>query len=458
MGSINLPDIGLVPPAFKGDEHEEAPGYGDGIMNFEGSGTSEVSALGNDDADNSSRTHDQLPAVEAYKAQGTVSSKAHQGKRMIKIYLTSLLTIIFLTILICVVAILGNRRSQAIVEKIAKNATQIEDAPRLPRLAEVLDYIGHVQEWSDPSKLAVTDSPQYLAARWIADLDPRDVSMDEVEEFRTRYVLALFYYAMNGDRWEHEVNWMTLHSYCNWNNEYPSTRSVLPIRVGVECDPASGNTTVTKIFLPSLDLQGELPSELRLLLDLEVLDLYTNDISGGIPVELQWLTNLKKLVLHNNHMGGPLPKWIDQWKDLETLDLAINKFTGSLPTELAALSKLEHLSLEHNQITGSLEVLSQSESLKLLALGNNKITGALTEDMLSTWFRLADLDLSDNEMGGTLPSNLLDAQSLVTIDLHGNKFYGTIPFRNTENNRLEFLALVRDSVQDCLAAHEKASV
>lgn len=442
MDPIGRPQVGL-PSAPSDNGHAEPSDYGDGIMNFRASGSA-ISALDDDDGDCSVRTHDQLPAVDEYKAQGTVRSKTQQGNRVIKIYLVSLLTIIFLTVMICVMAILGNRRSMAIVEQIANNRTEVgEDVPQQPRVAEVLDYIGHVQEWSEPSNLADTNSPQYFAARWIADLDPRYVALDDLEVFRTRYVLAVLYYAMHGDRWEHEVNWMTMHTYCDWNNEYPSTRSSLPIRIGVKCDPYSDNTTVTEIFLPSLDLQGELPSELGLLLNLEVLDLYTNDISGSIPEELKSLTNLKKLVLHNNHMDGSLPTWIDQCSRLETLDLARNKFTGSLPPQLAALTKLEHLSLERNQITGDLDVLAKSKNLRLLALGNNKISGDLTEDMISSWFRMEDLDLSDNEMGGTLPPNLLGAQSLVTLDLSRNKFYGTIPYQNTENTRLKFLALVR---------------
>jgi hypothetical protein len=316
----------------------------------------------------------------------------------------------------------------------------------MSRLEEVLHFIGHERAWSDPATLdgRSTDSFQYLAARWLADLDPRYVAMEDEEEFRTRYVLALFYYALRGDRWEHEVNWLTKHSHCNWNNDYPSASARPPIRIGVECDFTKGNYTVTKLFLPSLDLQGQLPTEIGWLVDLETLDLYTNDISGDIPEELQSLHNLKKLVLHNNHMGGALPTWIGNWTSLETLDLARNKYTGPLPTALASLSNLKNLNLEYNQITGTIEVLAARDSLRYLALGDNRLTGQLTAEMISSWFLLTDLDLSDNNIVGPLPANLFMAQSLETIDLHGNSFTGTLPLANVMavNTRLKFLALV----------------
>jgi Leucine rich repeat len=340
---------------------------------------------------------------------------------------------------------LGSRRSKANAKSFITNQTQtVEDGPRVSRLTEVLDFIGHEQEWSDPVTLdgRSTDSFQYLAARWIADLDHRYVAMEDSEEFRTRYVLALFYYAMHGDRWEHEVNWLTMHSYCSWNNDYPSVSARQPIRIGVECDPTKGNYTVTKLFLPSLDLQGELPTELGWLVNLETLDLYANDINGNIPVELQSLENLKTLILHNNHMGGTLPTWIDEWTSLETLDLSRNKFTGALPTAFARLSNLKNLNIEYNQITGTLEALAERDSLRYLALGDNKLKGNLTEEMIAAWFLMTDLDLSDNNIVGTLPSNLFMAQSLETIDLHGNKFNGTIPNVADDNTRLKFLALV----------------
>jgi hypothetical protein len=66
-------------------------------------------------------------------------------------------------------------------------------------------------------------SPQYLAAMWMADDDPYPnlrtggAGMDLSDGgFEQRYVMALFYYAMDGANWANRQGWLGKESMCEW--------------------------------------------------------------------------------------------------------------------------------------------------------------------------------------------------------------------------------------------------
>ena len=64
-------------------------------------------------------------------------------------------------------------------------------------------------------KLYEAGSPQYLAAMWMADKDPMMLDLDDAR-FEQRYVMALFYYAMDGPRWVEQNGWLSELSECYW--------------------------------------------------------------------------------------------------------------------------------------------------------------------------------------------------------------------------------------------------
>ena len=57
-----------------------------------------------------------------------------------------------------------------------------------------------VEGVSSAQDIETEDSPQNLAFTWLVDLDTRYVCPDD-PELTQRYVLAVFYYSLNGDLW-----------------------------------------------------------------------------------------------------------------------------------------------------------------------------------------------------------------------------------------------------------------
>ena len=58
-------------------------------------------------------------------------------------------------------------------------------------------------------------SPQHRAAKWISDEDPMQLNIDD-PGFEQRYVMAVFYYSLNGDDWSSSDGWLSGDSECTW--------------------------------------------------------------------------------------------------------------------------------------------------------------------------------------------------------------------------------------------------
>ena len=67
-------------------------------------------------------------------------------------------------------------------------------------------------------------------------------------------------------------------------------------------------TKLTRLYLSGNDfLSADIPLELTLLPDLEVLILSSNNFTGEIPQELARLTKLRALHLNGNELTGEIP-------------------------------------------------------------------------------------------------------------------------------------------------------
>lgn len=84
-----------------------------------------------------------------------------------------------------------------------------------PTSARFALAVERLRSLSGEEELASPGSPQHRAARWISDLDPLQLDIDD-PRFEQRYVLALFYYATDGDNWQNNQGWLTAQNECWW--------------------------------------------------------------------------------------------------------------------------------------------------------------------------------------------------------------------------------------------------
>ncbi len=253
------------------------------------------------------------------------------------------------------------------------------------------------------------------------------------------------------------------------NGTFPLLSGEIPAALG-------DLTGLTTLKLAGNLLSGGIPAELGNLSNLTDLELYNNSsIAGTIPVELGNLTSLENLWLFNINLTGTIPAELGNLTNLATLRLNANQLTGSIPAELGNLTSLGNLSLGVNRLTGSIPAelgnltnltvlylarnpltsgpmptwvydltnltglymhdvgltsissdLANLNSLSLLWLHENKLTGEIPS-WLGTMTALTDLDLSDNEFTGGIPQEYSSLTNLVYLWMGGNQLTGSIP-------------------------------
>ena len=227
-------------------------------------------------------------------------------------------------------------------------------------------------------------------------------------------------------------------------------------------------------------LRGEVPAALGSLTGLVTINLHGNYLSGVIPPEFGDLPNLVTLILSSNHLrnprnyddrynpydepgipselgklkdtlqyldlsgnslGGDIPSDIWDLTELLSLRLYGNELTGTIPADIKNLTKLQKLSLHLNKLSGNIpSEITQLSELQTLALYGNELTGTLPPGLGS--LPLTDVDLRDNLLTGSIPSELENLlPGLHRLNLGGNAWTGCVPRRLLEvnSNDLQFM-------------------
>jgi len=131
---------------------------------------------------------------------------------------------------------------------------------------------------------------------------------------------------------------------------------------------------------------------------------------------------------------------------LRNINLSHNLMTGRLPTSLGNLPNLEGLALDNNFLTNNFDGVFDSSivpglrKLEQFYMENNQFTGSLDSNFMKEMTALTFLDISDNRVGGSIPSHLFELPNLLVLDLHDNDF-SNLPTSFPENNKLGLLAL-----------------
>ncbi|XP_062154648.1 receptor-like protein 13 [Alnus glutinosa] len=177
------------------------------------------------------------------------------------------------------------------------------------------------------------------------------------------------------------------------------------------------NSFVGKFHLP--------PDQHKSILKMDISD---NCLDGQLQENIGKITPyVRYLKLSRNHFEGYLPSSISEMSHLEDLDLSFNNFSGELPAEFVAnCTSLYFLKLCNNRFNG--EFFSKHFKLRYLSvliLNNNQFTGTLPAIPLQ--WSLDYLDISNNNMSGTIPGWMVNRTFFWTFDVSNNSFEGQIP-------------------------------
>ncbi|KAE8661490.1 putative receptor protein kinase TMK1 [Hibiscus syriacus] len=231
---------------------------------------------------------------------------------------------------------------------------------------------------------------------------------------------------------------------------------------------------ITRIQIPSKNIGGTLPPELKNLTQLTIFEVMNNKINGPIP-SLAGLTQLQEANFHNNNFSSfppdfftgltsltaihldnnPLEPWeipkslkeatylktfsannanikgkIPGFFDPETfpslteLHLASNNLEGELPVEFSG-SMIQSLWVNGQSLNGTIQVIRNMSSLTEVWLHESKFSGPLPDFSMLT--QLRNLSLRDNHFTGIVPLSLVNLKSLYIVNLTNNELQGPTP-------------------------------
>ncbi|KAL7611155.1 hypothetical protein Lser_V15G12828 [Lactuca serriola] len=235
-------------------------------------------------------------------------------------------------------------------------------------------------------------------------------------------------------------------SFADLLNMIPSLSELHLTNCGLQnthlSSPRLNYTTLSNI--QHLDLtnnliEGKFPSILTNMSSLSVLDLWGNMLNSSVPI----MPNLIELDLSQNMFKQIEHVGIWRQCQLKKLSVSLNPFGLETIESLKNASECSRYSLERLKLGSSLydiilESLGRLANLRELDLSFCGLTGPITESITGLRF-LEVLDLSYNQLTGTIPESLGGLANLRELHLHNCRLIGPIPESVT---RLRFLQVL----------------
>eukprot|EP00559_Dactyliosolen_fragilissimus_P004595 CAMPEP_0184859078 /NCGR_PEP_ID=MMETSP0580-20130426/4114_1 /TAXON_ID=1118495 /ORGANISM="Dactyliosolen fragilissimus" /LENGTH=709 /DNA_ID=CAMNT_0027355527 /DNA_START=770 /DNA_END=2896 /DNA_ORIENTATION=- len=233
---------------------------------------------------------------------------------------------------------------------------------------------------------------QSKALRWLDSDDAYKICLDNPKLIQ-RYALAVFYFSTNGDEfWES----------CGRNSEKKCDS--LDEKIFPKNDPITSLWS-NELWLSPVDecLWGGLAcNEENKMLDRIYFD--SNSVKGILPDELGKLTTLRWLTIEgaNNEedyangidgLSGFIPTQLKDLTSLLVLDLNYNYLSGNIPSEIFSIRSLRHLDLNDNVLSGAIHpTVGNLSNLTILQLNGNNLNSNIPNE-IGALFRLKQLSL-----------------------------------------------------------------
>lgn len=318
--------------------------------------------------------------------------------------------------------------------------------PTSAKFMEIVDFLTPLSG----NALKVQGSPQYKAAMWMESGDMMPNSRGgtglSIEDpgFTQRYIMALFYYAMDGDNWVQKQGWLSEKSECEWFGVDGFSAGCGAEGIGgciKRSDFEGDYNKVCRLSMGRLNnLFGEFPKELGQLEEMRYVEIQDDWLIGTIPDDLgRGWRKLHTFLIGGNVMHGGIPSSFANNEFLGTVFIDRNNFNGTWPTVFDTLKNLEWLDAEGNDFTGTLSPgIGELKSLRIFNVNNNSISGALPDTFDETNL-IEDFEVAYNKISSTLPESLGKAKFLKDLRASGNQITGGIPISYYKLKNLEEL-------------------
>ncbi|MFW5748121.1 MAG: immunoglobulin-like domain-containing protein [Chloroflexota bacterium] len=187
----------------------------------------------------------------------------------------------------------------------------------------------------------------------------------------------------------------------------------------------TGLSNLVLLLLSSNNLEGSIPS-LAGVPALQTLRLSDNALNGGIP-DLSAVNDLFVLNLFDNNLSGTVPASLSTRTNLFILDLGLNQLEGPLP-DLSSLANLNAVYLDSNDFEGDLNGIfgPNNAALDIVDLSDNNLSGTIPAEW-GAFTSLTNLQLDSNNLSGTIPESLGSLTDLERLNLAANNLTGAVP-------------------------------
>ncbi|KAL2644285.1 hypothetical protein R1flu_011872 [Riccia fluitans] len=207
-------------------------------------------------------------------------------------------------------------------------------------------------------------------------------------------------------------DWSSQDNPCNWTR--------------VDCEEIGiSSVVVRRIDLNHRNLTGPVPPSIGLLLNLTDITADGNQFSS-IPQGFFQAKQLRLISFRNNLISGKVLDKLTTFQSLRVLQLGQNLISGRVdPLARLNRSAVEVIDLSGNSLQGSLTTFSGFSRLVSLRLGRNQLTGDLgtLEELTS----INDVSLEENNFNGTIPTSIISRMS--SVNLSRNSLRGTFTLR-----------------------------
>ncbi|XP_030968093.1 receptor-like protein EIX2 isoform X1 [Quercus lobata] len=223
--------------------------------------------------------------------------------------------------------------------------------------------------------------------------------------------------------------------------------------------------SLTHLDLGSNDISGRIPYSLGSLVALQSLHLQNNSISGDIPSSLKKCSNLSLIDIGENLLSGAIPPWIGEMTNLTILRLTSNGFKGHIPLQICQLSSLIVLDLANNSLSG--HIPNCLKNISAMTIPTPRFEAQYSYDYLGGLYYYGGtylenlklvpkgleleyeenlgfvkmIDLSSNNLSGSIPSEISVLSELCFLNLSRNQLIGKIPEKIGIMKKLESIDL-----------------
>ena len=176
---------------------------------------------------------------------------------------------------------------------------------------------------------------------------------------------------------------------------------------------------ISKLNLRDCSLGDDIPpAMLEVLSDCSLCGLLPADL---IPI------SITDIDIASNNLVGPVPPQLALFSGLLRLDLSKNRLNGHVP-DLSALTTLQDLNLSYNELTGSLPpFLATLHTLRNINLSVNHLSGEVPPEYFSHLTELLRWEAASNALSGELPPSASCLTKLILFGMDHNDFVGEIP-------------------------------